>query len=146
MEPNEKDKKTYEISFLVKSEADVAGVISFLTQHNAEVLTEPRSRNIVLAYEIKKNKEAVFTYCTFKAAGADAKKLENDLSVGILVIRSLIVALPKKGLRSESTDERSKEKKTRPSRPAAPYSEVKLSSPRTLSNEALTRKIEEILK
>ncbi len=146
MENTEKDKKDYEISFLVKNEEEIPAVVSFLNQHNVEVLTEPRAKNMVLAYEIKKNKEAVFVYLTFKATGADVKKLEEELSMNNLTIRSLIICLPKKDLRPEATEDHSSEKKTKAaSRPAVPYSEVKLSSPRSLSNEALEKKIEEIL-
>jgi ribosomal protein S6 len=148
MENAEKDLKSYEIAFLVKNEGEVPGVVSFLKQHNAEILAEPRAKNVVLAYEIKKNKEAVFAYCTFKAAGADVKNLEKDLSMGNLTIRSLIVSLPKNvGSRPEVSEERAQERKPKVSRPDAPaYSEVKLPSSRTLSNEALEKKIEEILK
>jgi ribosomal protein S6 len=146
MENAEKDRKNYEIAFLVKSEDDIPGVVSLLNRHNVEGLTEPRPKNIALAYEIKKNKEAVFAYCTFKAAGADVKNIEKDLSMGHETIRSLIISLPVRGSRPEIIEERAPERKTKTSRPAEPYSEVRLSSPRTLSNEALEKKIEEILK
>jgi ribosomal protein S6 len=146
MENTEKDKKNYEIAFLVKNEDDIPGVVSFLNQHDVEILTEPRAKNVALAYEIKKNKEAVFAYSTFKATAADVKNLEKDISMGNEIIRSLITSLPKKSSRSEVVEERAPERKMRTSRPTAPYSEAKLSSPRTLSNEALEKKIEEILK
>ena len=146
MENTEKDGKNYEIAFLVKSEGDIPGVVSFLKQHNAEILTEPRAKNVVLAYEIKKNKEAVFVHCAFKAVGADAKNLEKDLSVGDLTIRSLIVSLPKSSRTDEAVHDRAPERRTKPTHSASPYPEVKLPSSRTLSNEALTKKIEEILK
>jgi len=146
MENTEKDKKDYEISFLVKNEDEIPGVVSFLNQYNVEVLSEPRAKNMALAYEIKKNKEAVFVYLTFKAAGADVKKLEEELSMNNLTIRSLIIRLPKKDLRSDVAEDHTPEKKAKVSRPAVSYSEVKLSSPRSLSNEALEKKIEEILK
>ena len=146
MEDAEKDKKNYEFAFLVKSEGEIPGVISFLNQHNAKVLAEPRAKNIVLAYEIKKNNEAVFAYCTFEATGADAKNLEKDLSTGHETIRSLIISLPRKASRSEVVEDRTMEKKAKIVRPAAPYQEMKMSPSRTLSNEALEKKIEEILK
>lgn len=148
MEDSEKERKTYEIAFLVKSEEEIPGVVSFLKQHNAEILAEPRAKNVVLAYEIKKNKEAVFAYCTMKAAGADVKNLEKDFSMGNLTIRSLIITLPKRGLSSGPVEERDSERKARTPRSIAPsYPEVKMSAPRaTLSNEALEKKIEEILK
>lgn len=146
MEDTEQDKKNYEIAFLVKSEDDIPAVVSFLKQHNIEILTEPRAKNVALAYEIKRNKEAVFVYCTFKATGADVKNLENDLSTGDKTIRSLIISLPQKNSHSEVVKERAPEQKTKTSYPAAPYSEAKLSLPRTLSNEALEKRIEEILK
>lgn len=80
MENAEKDMKSYEIAFLVKNEGEIPGVVSFLKQHNAEVLAEPRAKNVVLAYEIKKNKEAVFSYCTFKRP-APTRKISRRILV-----------------------------------------------------------------
>ena len=146
MEITEKDRKNYEIAFLVKSEDEIPGVVSFLKRHNVEILGEPRAKNIALAYEIKKNKEAVFAYCAFKATGADAKNLERDLVVGNETIRSLIVSVPEASSRSKAADERASERKMKMPHPAVPYSEAKLPSSHALSNEALEKKIEEILK
>ncbi len=144
MENNEKDKKNYEISFLVKSEDDIQGVLSFLTQHNAEAITEPRAKKLALAYEIQKCTEAVFVYCNFKAAGVDAKKLEQNLTMKHDVLRSIILSLPSK-IRVETPREGTPAKTERAPRMTDTREEVKISSPRTLSNEALEKKIEEIL-
>ncbi len=145
MEDNEKDKKNYEISFLVKSEDDIPGVVSFLSRHNAEAVTEPRAKKLALAYEIKGNKEAVFAYCHCRASGADVKNLERDFIMRHDVIRSLIISLSSKKQEVVRRDIPER-KPISPQYSAAPRPEMKTSSPVILSNEALTKKIEEILK
>ena len=144
MENNEKDKKKYEISFLLKSEDEIPGVVSFLGQHNAEIVIEPRAKKLALAYKIKDNEEAFFVYCTVLAAGSDVKALEKDFTMRPEVIRSLIVALPTT-LRRATGSENTGEKKDRPMR-SAPSTQTNIVSSHSLSNEALEKKIEEILK
>ncbi len=147
---DEKDKKEYELGILVKTEEDVAPITAALRQHNAEVAAEPRAKRLTLAYEIKKNKEGVFAYCTFKAAGEDVKKLEQDLTTNAEVIRFLIVKTPKPDLSAErrtfSPAEAATQRRTRTMRPGvASTSDAKPAAPKPLSNEALEKKIEEIL-
>ncbi len=91
---DEKEKKEYELAVLVKNEGDLAPVVTLVRQHNGEILTEPRAKKLALAYEIKKNKEAIFAYCTFRAETSDAKNLERDLNTKAEVMRSLIIASP----------------------------------------------------
>jgi ribosomal protein S6 len=121
-----------------------------LRQHNGEISVEPRAKRLTLAYEIKKHKEAVFAYCTFKAAGEDAKKLEQDLTTNTEVIRFLIIKTPKPDLSAErrtfSPAESVTQRRTRTMRPGStPSADAKPVAPKPLSNEALEKKIEEIL-
>lgn len=143
MENLEKENKIYEISFLVKTEEEISGVVDFVKNHKAEIISEPVAKNITLAYEIKKNKEAIFVYFKFKAAGEDAKLIENDLNLANLVIRFLIVILPKE-VHSEPRKEHPVEDK-KPKVVPAQHIQIKQSNA-SLSNEALEKKIEEILK
>ena len=147
-EIEEKDKKEYELGVLVKTEDDLAPVVALVREHNGEMSTEPRAKKLTLAYEINKNKEAVFAYWNFKALTADAKELEKSLNTKAEVIRSLMIASP--AAMSPMEHERmplgtgADYRRTRVMRPGAPTPDAKPSSPRPLSNEALEKKIEEI--
>ncbi len=139
----EKDTKTYELALLLKSEDDAARMMELVRQHSGEVVAEPRAKKIALAYKIKENTEAVFVSCVFAARGEDAKNLERDLRTQPDVIRSMIIVASPLAVRREPT--------AMPSFPfhAPKYGRVspepKPSAPRPLSNEALEKKIEEIL-
>ena len=149
MNNEDKDQKTYELALLLKTEDDLAGVLTLVRQHNGEVLSEPRAKKLALAYTIKGVDEAVFAYCTFRASGEDVKELEHDLITRQGVVRSMIIIAIPVSERPISAAPFPLQKRGRPSsspvRSAAPGAEVKPSAPRPLSNEALEKKIEEIL-
>jgi ribosomal protein S6 len=148
MTNEEKDKKEYELALLVKNEADVAGVVALVGQHNGEGISEPRAKRLGLAYEIKKQTEAVFANFTFHAYGDDVKALEGDLNNHHEVIRFMVIASPVASELSTSPIVPQDRRPARPSRPMASSSDVRDSRPapsRPLSNEALEKKIEEIL-
>jgi ribosomal protein S6 len=148
MTNEEKDKKEYELALLVKNEADVAGVVALVGQHNGEGLSEPRAKRLGLAYEIKKQTEAVFASFTFMAYGDDVKALEGDLNNHQEVIRFMVIASPVASDQSASPvlppDRRVA---SRPSRPmmSSDSRDARPAPSRPLSNEALEKKIEEIL-
>ena len=146
----EKDKKEYELAVLVKNEEDLTPVTTLVRQHNAEISTEPRAKRLALAYEIKKNKEAVFAYCNFHALPEDAKALEHDLNTKAEVIRFMIIASPAPA--QPTTGEMpgapaagAPKRRTRTMRTGTGATEGKPTTPKPLSNEALEKKIEEIL-
>jgi len=148
---DEKDKKEYELAVLVKNEEDLAPVVALIKKHNGEIVAEPHAKRLALAYEIKKNKEAVFAYCTFKAAGADVKDLEAVFNTTPEVIRAMIIISPPptpagdRTMTMPQTGDSTKYR-SRPTRsPSAAPSEAKPAAPKPLSNEALEKKIEEIL-
>ena len=144
MNPEDIDKKEYEIAFLVESEADAAAVLTIVGQHGGEVSSELKTRNVALAYEIKKHKEAVFAYCNFRAYPTEAKNLEDDLNARQNVIRFMIIASPAAAEKPIGSAPLMRHR--RPVR-GTPTSEgqAKPQAPRPLSNEALEKKIEEIL-
>ena len=147
---DEKDKKEYELAVLLKNEEDLAPIMALVRQHGAEVAAEPRAKRLTLAYEIKKNKEAVFAYSTFKADGPAMKELENDLNTKSEVIRFLIVKTPApdpSASRQMSPLGAAAQRRVRIMRtgPAATPGDAKPATPQVLSNEALEKKIEEIL-
>jgi len=86
-----KEKKEYELAVLVKSEDDLASVVALVRANNGEISAEPQAKKLALAYEIKKDKEAIFAYLRFRALPEDCKNLEKALRTAGQVIRSLIV-------------------------------------------------------
>jgi ribosomal protein S6 len=142
MTNEEKDKKEYELAVLVKNETDVAPIVALVGKHGAEGISEPRAKRLGLAYEIKKQNEAVFASFTFKAYGDGVKELESELNIRPDVLRFLIIASPPVMEHSTSTIPPHERQSSRPVRNS--FTEAKPAS-RPLSNEALEKKIEEIL-
>ena len=147
---DEKDKKEYELSVLVKSEDDVAPIVALVRAHNGEIVAEPRAKKLALAYEIKKNKEAIFASLTFKSLPEDCKNLEKSLRTTAQIIRALIVVpFPPNAV---STGERpspmsvNAPRTPRTMRSSTGSADAKPAAPAPLSNEALEKRIEEILK
>ena len=144
---DEKDKKAYEIALLLKAEEDLTGAVEFVHQHNAEAASEPRAKKLALAYTIKGHDEAVFASFVVKMAPADAKQLERDLLLRPEVIRSMVMIASTQVERPAFSGTpfpmarrgRPTTSETREPREARP------APPQTLSNEALEKKIEEIL-
>ncbi|HVN26047.1 MAG TPA: 30S ribosomal protein S6 [Candidatus Paceibacterota bacterium] len=145
MKKEDIDKKEYEISFLVASEPETQGVLALIGQHGGELSSELKARNLALAYEIKKHREAVFAYVNFKAYPEEAKSLEGDLNARQDVLRFMVIASPAAAEKPVMLGGPMRHR--RPMRGAAPAADApsRPQAPRPLSNEALEKKIEEIL-
>jgi ribosomal protein S6 len=140
------DKKQYELSFLLLAENGVEGVLKLLSQHGAEVRAEGHLRKINLAYPIKKATQAYFGFVDFAGEPAEVKLLERDLESNAAVLRSLIIKLPKARFAPSGDTRKPAMKPTMmPSRKPMISTEAPKPKPVPLSNEALEKKIEEIL-
>jgi len=139
MEPA--DKKDYEIGFLAKTEEAAREVLKLIHQHQGEISSEGPLRRISLAYPIEKETHAHFGFLYVKLPPLSAKTLEHDLGTSQAVLRFLLVKLPsQKAVLAAAA----KPRVARPGGPSArPAPETKPQFP--LSNEALEKKIEEIL-
>ncbi len=150
MTNEEKDRKEYELALLLKGEEDLAGVIKLAGQHNAEGVSEPRAKRLQLSYEIKGHTEGVFVYFTFKMFGDDIKALEHDLNTQANVLRFMVIASPAPAERTATSampprEERRPRTPSYSPAPAAPSEAPRPAPSKPLSNEALEKKIEEIL-
>jgi ribosomal protein S6 len=149
MTNEDKDKKEYELALLLKSEENLGGVLTLVSSHHGEGASEPRAKRLQLAYEIKKHTEAVFAYFTFKMFGDDIKALEQELNTRPDVIRFMVIASPALAERTATSPmPLREERRPRSATPSSPSSDAPRSTApsRPLSNEALEKKIEEILK
>jgi len=134
------EKKDYEFSFLTTKEESTSEVLRLLSQHQLEVSSEGPLKKINLAYKVGQTLQAFFGYFYLKALPSSVKSLENDLKTNTAILRFLIISLPhKKGVAPVEAPRR----RMRPSTGGRVAQELRPSRP--LSNEALERKIEEIL-
>lgn len=134
----EKDKKEYEISFLVRQEEQSQEVAKVLNRHGAQISHEGQVTKMRLAYPIKKETNACFGYYWFFAAPEAVVQIDNDLRLSKEVLRFMVVASPVKKSASERRDVRETPK-------SAPQAPAPVAQERELTNEDLEKKLEEIL-
>ncbi len=132
------DKKEYEIGYITSSEEGGKAVAKILTGMGAEVSFEAPLAKVALAYPIKKHASAYFGYSYFNATPDIISSVRDSLKMKPEVLRSLIMTPPTN--KRNVAEESSAAPRVRPV--------VRTHEPRTapLSNEALEKKIEEILK
>lgn len=129
----ELNKKEYELSFLSKTEEGSREVLETIKSQGGEVSFESPVNKISLAYKIEKESSAFFGYVFFSAQTDAIKHIDEALRLKGNILRFLIITPP---------FEKNKPKaaispKSRPQKPAE--------ANQPLSNEALEKKIEEIL-
>ena len=134
----EKDKKEYEISFLVRQEEQSQEVVSVLNRHGAQISHEGQVSKIRLAYPIKKEANAYFGYLWFFAEPDAVVAIDNDLRLNKEVLRFIVLTSPVKKSSSERRDVRETPK-------SAPQIPAPVLQERELTNEDLEKKLEEIL-
>ena len=144
MEDTEKVKKEYEIGVLVRKEEDISEVRRVVEQHGGEFAGGFQATKIALAYPIKHETEGVFAFTRFSADPAEAKQLEHDLEAAGVVLRSLITVPFKISRRDVVSAQKKRAQAT--TRQSAPMPQSSAPSAHPLSNEALEKKIEEMLK
>lgn len=137
-------KKSYEISFCLKSADAVGEIDRVLDAIGASVLERTSIKEIRLAYPIKKqgirHANAYFGFYHFRADSSAILSLRHDLDLNDKILRFLIITPPisKKEPVLQGFQDRAPA-----SKPPIP-SQVQL--PQVLTNEALEQKLEEILK
>jgi len=143
------EKRSYEIGFMARDEAGVAVLVNALKSHGGEIVLEGPVEQVPLAYKIKKQAQAHFGYLHFTMDPAQTAVLSDVLERAEGVLRFLITTppfikqkprpmMPPDAAWSSSSPRRAAEAAAQPEKkPAAPQL--------PLSNEALEKKIEEIL-
>ena len=141
----EKDSKKYEIGFLAKNEGFKDELAKILTNFGAEISESGAMSRIKLAYPIKKEASAFFSYIYFSGQPEIVEKISDNLKLNSEILRHIIIVAPAirqtiqtpvKRMRRSMVSERPVEK-----------TEIRKPKPQAaLSNEALEKKLEEILK
>lgn len=129
-------KKEYELSYLAKTEEAAKEIGEILKSQGAEITGDTPGVKINLAYKIKKEDSAYFGYFHFSAVPGSVKQIEDALKIKSDVLRVLLITPPFVKNKARTVAPRQ-----RISKPIIPVE--KPSAP--LSNEALEKKIEEIL-
>jgi len=141
------DQKEYELSFIIPSEDDVKTVAETVLRHNGVIVRRQPPRKISLAFPIHKHREAYFGFFIISLNPANVFSLNHDLNMTGSVIRFLIVS-PVAVSAPASTDVSPDAVKPvhSPSRHREPAAlPIPPASSGTLTNEALEKKLEEIL-
>lgn len=132
------DQKTYEVGYLLISPEAEQELARVLEQNKAGVMSVGKLSEIKLAYPIKKHQSALFGFAKFSAMPESIAPIKASLSLNSGVLRFLIISfIPLKPSADQATEKVKSE-------PEIKNKEVKV--PEILSNEALEKKLEEILK
>jgi len=137
------ERKNYEIAFLVKSEEDQEGIRKILRNFQLPVIDGDRISKIKLAYPIKKENFAYSGYLHFSGSPQDIGNLTESLKNEPKILRFSVITQPIVKKDEHRVVERVSSRQTQEAAPQLPKK-----TPRTevLSNEALEKKLEEILK
>ena len=136
------ERKNYEIAFLVKSEEDQEGIRKILRNFQLPVIDGDRISKIKLAYPIKKENFAYSGYLHFSGSPQDIGNLTESLKNEPKILRFSVITQPIVKKDEHRVVERVSSRQTQEAAPQLPKK-----TPRTevLSNEALEKKLEEIL-
>jgi len=139
----DKKKENYEVAFLTKEEGGDALIKKFLQKYGAVVEREKSAQKMKLSFPIKKENFAFLGTVVFSADSETVKGLVTDLNLEGGILRYFLRKAKKPSLenRSERGDSAPKERKSflRFGR------DEKKGPEQALTNEALEKKIEEIL-
>ncbi len=147
------ETKNYELAYLLKSEEDYKEILYSVNGAEIQIASEGQLSKIKLAYPIKKESFAYFGYLYLTANPESVKNLSEALRSNLKILRFLIFIKP-----PVKSPESIKPSRTRPSREPSEHAKTPESAifrpkaptapgrAQNLSNEALEKRLEEILK
>lgn len=133
----------YEVSFLQRTEEGSA-IKRLVTALGGTVLRERPITKVRLAYKVKKEPTAFFGITKFEMPGEHIRDLRAALRLEADVLRALVIHA-KEGEEGQAAMQRSESGERRRPMKRVPGREVKSGFAPALSNEAIEKKIEEIL-
>ena len=140
-----KDNKKYEIGFLAKEEGFKDKLVKLVGDFGGEIIDNGGLSRIKLAYPIKKETSAFFGYFYFSCQSEIIKKISENLKLNSEILRHIIISTPviQQAIQSAPKRPRRVFSSEIPTMAAASRKPKPQS---VLSNEALEKKLEEILK
>ena len=129
-------EKLYELAYVLKDADAEASLMKILEGHGVTFAEKQTPRETKLAYPIRNRQSGLFGYCQFRVLGSAIASISKALELSDGVLRFLIVTPPPKV--ASRPQERVLPRPQEPAKPAAPRETV-------LTNEALEKKLEEIL-
>lgn len=143
---NTSEPKTYEITFFIGDE-NVSSVVALLKKHGAQIMEEKPLQKTVPAYAIKKQTQCFIGVIRFSAMPSTVENMRNDLNLEHTVYRFMIHTVPQKKasvvIQSEATFSLSSQE--RPKSATVEKKGPRRFFEKILTNEALEKKIEEML-
>ncbi len=140
----EHEPRTYEIGFLASDETGAQAVLEALKRRGAEILLEGPVERIPLAYAVEHQTSAYFGYMHFRVTPDAVRVIADDVQGHASILRSLVVTPPL--MKPKPRWEGSKLRQRAPMGTAPQQAPEAPKSSLPLSNEALEKQIEEILK
>jgi len=141
--------KNYELAILAASEQDYQDALQALRASQIEMSAEAQPAKIKLAYPIKKENFGYFCNVCFSAAAEEIEKINKILRGNLKILRFSVFNKP---VIKEKEREGKKTERTikRPAEPEKTWDynlrQAPIEKTGALSNEALEKKLEEILK
>ncbi len=141
-----KDNKKYEIGFLAKEEGFKDKLVKLVGDFGGEIIDSGDLSRIKLAYPIKKETSAFFGYFYFSIQPEAVKKISENLKLNSEILRHIIISTPVIQQAIQSVSKRPRRAFSPEIPTAASAVPKKPKAQPILSNEALEKKLEEILK
>ncbi len=143
------EKKTYELAFMARDEKGIGDLTSRIKDAGGEVVLEGPVEQMQLAYPIKKQTQGHFGYLHVKLDADKVNPLMEGLEHAQGILRALIITPVVGKQKPRQMPMGDKARSTTPGTSARPMAAEKKpaapAAPAPLSNEALEKKIEEIL-
>lgn len=141
----EQPKKTYEVSFLARTENGAATMVGYLVSLGADIINEGSLNKMKLSYPIDKEESAYFGCITCNLRPDAVSKVHDAIRLDKEILRAMILTPMAKRQEAEVKERHI------PAAPAAEGGPVELAKSEekedsALSNELLEEKLEEILK
>jgi len=138
-----RDPKEYELAFLAKDEQGKEAVSGIVRRAGGEVLLEGPYERIPLSYPVAHETSAYFGYLHARLAPEAIVSLGHELSIAPGIIRHLLITPPFAKMRQRAPRPRPMASMVPP---ATTGGVRRVSESLPLSNEELSKRIEEILK
>jgi|GEM_PF-5755872 len=108
--------RPYEISFVLRAEDDLSGVVELLKEHGAQITDEGQVRKLALAYPIKRVTEGYFGFLHASLEPDAAKRLENAIRTSDAALRIMIMSVkPEKPAKPAAIRKAARKQRTAPS-------------------------------